>query len=305
MRCISSSSHHPAKMITPILTDVSLRDGIQGAKPEDYPTNKKFHILRSILNDHSPQNIEIGAFVSPKVLPIMKDTAKLFEHTPNILKTAGKTANLYALVPNKVGLYNAIDCGFTNFSFITSVSNAFQFKNTGKTLLQKKTELNEMMRYIASMKSPAKTKLYISCVNECPVIGPIDNDVIIYEILSSYGQSNGYSQYGEYDEICISDTMGTLKPRDFEYIVDGLLRFGMPKTQLSVHLHINEENEMAAKRILYACFRRGISRFDVSLLSEGGCSVTMNKKQLKPNMTYDFFYKTFEEYKMEHKESSV
>ena len=299
MRCISSSFHTQSKMITPILTDVSLRDGIQGANAEDYPTNKKLHILRSICNTYSPQNIEIGSFVSPKVLPIMEDTAKIFEQAHNILKTAGKNANLYALVPNKIGLFNAIDCGITNFSFITSVSNAFQFKNTGKNLLQKKTDLHEMMRYIAKMNSLTRTKLYVSCINECPVMGPIDNDVIIYEILSSYGQSNRYSQYGEYDEICLSDTMGTLKPKDFEYIVDGLLRFGIPKTQLSVHLHINEDNESAAERILYACFRRGISRFDVSVLSEGGCSVTMDKKQLKPNMTYDFFYKTFEEYKME------
>lgn len=287
------SSNRPAKMITPILTDVSLRDGIQGANPDDYPTNTKLHILRSICDKFSPQNIEIGSFVSPKVLPIMADTAKIFEQASNV------SSNLYALVPNKVGLFNAIDSGFTNFSFITSVSNAFQFKNTGKNLLQKKTDLHDMMKYIAKLKSHTSTKLYVSCVNECPVTGPIDNDVIIYEILSSYGQSNEYSQYGEYDEICLSDTMGTLKPRDFEYIVDGLLRFGMPKTQLSVHLHINEENEQAAKRILFACFHRGISRFDVSVLSEGGCSVTMDKKQLKPNMTYDFFYKTLDEYNVQ------
>jgi hydroxymethylglutaryl-CoA lyase len=293
MRCISSYYNRPAKMITPILTDVSLRDGIQGANPYDYPTNTKLHILRSICDNFSPQNIEIGSFVSPKVLPIMADTAKIFEQASNV------SSNLYALVPNKVGLFNAIDSGFTNFSFITSVSNAFQFKNTGKNLLQKKTDLHDMMKYIAKLKSHTRTKLYVSCVNECPVTGPIDNDVIIYEILSSYGQSNEYSQYGEYDEICLSDTMGTLKPRDFEYIVDGLLRFGMPKTQLSVHLHINEENEQAAKRILFACFHRGISRFDVSVLSEGGCSVTMDKKQLKPNMTYEFFYKTFDEYNVQ------
>ena len=324
MRCISSYYNRPAKMITPILTDVSLRDGIQGANPDDYPTNTKLHILRSICDKFSPQNIEIGSFVSPKVLPIMADTAKIFEHASNVsplfLQNAvgvspdnrpiptfstplhplsGIVPNLYALVPNKVGLFNAIDCGFTNFSFITSVSNAFQFKNTGKNLLQKKTDLHDMMKYIAKLKSHTRTKLYVSCVNECPVTGPIDNDVIIYEILSSYGQSNEYSQYGEYDEICLSDTMGTLKPRDFEYIVDGLLRFGMPKTQLSVHLHINEENEQAAKRILYACFHRGISRFDVSVLSEGGCSVTMDKKQLKSNMTYDFFYKTLDEYNVQ------
>lgn len=291
------------KMIRPILSDVSLRDGIQGANSDNYPTSKKLNILRTICEKHSPNNIEIGAFVSPTVLPIMKDTAKIFEHAPNILNTFNKSADLYALVPNKVGLFNAIDCGFKNFSFITSVSNAFQFKNTGKNLIQKKFELHEMMQYIATLNICAKTKLYISCVNECPATGVIDNDFIIYEILSSYSQTNAYSQYGEYDEICISDTMGTLKSRDFEYIVDGLLRFGIPKTQLSIHLHVNDENAFNAKQILYACFHRGINRFDVSVLSEGGCSVTMDADKLKPNMTYEFFYDTFEEYIQEYQKS--
>jgi isopropylmalate/homocitrate/citramalate synthase len=295
-----SSSPKKTSTATPILFDVSLRDGIQGANPEYYTTSKKLNILRTICNKHTPTNMEIGAFVSPKVLPIMKDTAKIFEYAPSILNAFNKSANLYALVPNKVGLHYAVDCGFTNFSFITSVSNAFQFKNTGKTLTEKKTELQEMMKYIANLNFAAKTKLYVSCINECPLIGRIDNDFVIYEILSSYSQSNSYSQYREYDEICISDTMGTLKWQDFEYIIDGLLRFGMPKTQLSVHLHVNDENAANAKQILYACFNRGINRFDVSVLSEGGCSVTMLPDKLKPNMTYEFVYNAYDEYIKEY-----
>jgi isopropylmalate/homocitrate/citramalate synthase len=117
--------------------------------------------------------------------------------------------------------------------------------------------------------------------------------LIVHEILSSYGRSD---QEYEYDEICISDTMGTLKCHDFEYIVNGLFRFGISKTRISMHLHINSENALESKRILFACFRQGIYRFDVSTLSEGGCSVTMNANQMKPNMSYDFFQSVFDEY---------
>jgi len=280
--------------ITPILFDVSLRDGIQGANPIDYPTNKKIEIMSSISDKYSPSKMEIGSFVSPKVLPIMSDTEQLFNAAPTIFRNTGKYAELYALVPNKVGLLNAIKCGFTNFSFITSVSNAFQMKNTGKNLLHKKTELQEMMRHISNLSIPAKTKLYISCINECPINGLIDNDVVIHEILSSY---NRFDMDVEYDEICISDTMGTLKYRDFEYILNGLMRFGFPKTRISLHLHINWENAEDAKRILFMCFDRGIQRFDVSAISEGGCSVTMDSNKLKSNMTYEFFNSVLEDYK--------
>ena len=280
----------------PILFDVSLRDGIQGANPLHYPTNRKLDILRSICQNQSPGKIEIGAFVSPKVLPIMSDTAKLLELAPSVIHAFGNPVDIYALVPNKVGLLQAIKYGCKNFSFITSVSNAFQVKNTGKNLLYKKNELNEMLQCIAELNLSSKTKLYVSCVNECPVTGLIDNDFIIHEILSSYGNVNHHDINESYDEICISDTMGTLKSRDFEYIVDGLMRFGMAASHISLHLHVNSENERDAKRILFACFQRGIHKFDASVISEGGCSVTMNTNQLKPNMTYDFLHTTLREY---------
>ena len=275
--------------ITPIIFDVSLRDGLQGANPLDYPTLKKSEILHTIHQNYAPSKLEIGAFVSPKILPIMSDTAKLLELVHSSVRD---TTDIYVLVPNNVGLLNAIKSGFTNFSFITSVSNAFQVKNTGKSLSHKKIELEKMMQYIKTLNFHVKTKLYISCVNECPLNGIVDSDFIIHEILSSYGIIE------EYDELCISDTMGTLKSRDFEYIADGLIRFGISPYRISIHLHINKENENEAKQILFACFRRKINRFDVSVISDGGCSVTMNSNKLKPNMSYDFLYSTLDEYKL-------
>jgi hydroxymethylglutaryl-CoA lyase len=275
--------------IKPIIFDVSLRDGLQSANPKEYTTLKKYEILHAIHHKFSPAKMEIGAFVSPKILPIMGDTSILFDLVQSHVKDS---TDIYALVPNKIGLLTAINSGFTNFSFVTSVSNAFQVKNTGRNLIYKKSELDEMVKYIKLLKMPVKTKLYISCITECPVTGPVNSDFIIHEIISSYGLVD------EYDELCISDTMGTLKCKDFEYIVDNLIRFGVTPSRISIHLHINSENEIEAKQILFACFRRKINQFDVSIISEGGCSVTMNPEQLKPNMTYDFLYSALEEYKL-------
>ena len=285
-------SKNASNIITPIFFDVSLRDGIQGANPIAYPTSRKMYLFQSIYDKYLPKKIEIGSFVSPKVLPIMSDTAKLFDSIPDFIK---ENTDLYVLVPNKVGLLKAIDCGFSNFSFITSVSNAFQIKNTGKNLEQKRAELTDMMKIIKDSSIQAKTKLYVSCVTECPLLGKLDNDFIMHEIVSRYGVPD-IRQIPEYDEICISDTMGTLRSSDFEYIVEGLIRFGVSPSRISIHLHINQTNKEQAKQILFACFRRKINRFDVSVISEGGCSVTMDSKQLKPNMTYDFLKESLEEY---------
>lgn len=282
---LSKMHNSTLKKIAPILFDVSLRDGIQGADPSKYETCVKFKWLKEIHETYNPPKMEIGSFVSPKVLPIMADTPVIFKYASALIPS-----DLYVLVPNKTGLLSAIDCGARNFSFITSVSNAFQVKNTRRNLEYKKVELSGMLQEIAKIESHCKTKLYVSCINQCPLFGLIDNDVVLNELLSSYVFVDAY------DEICLSDTMGTLKCSDFEYIVDGLMRFGLDKNRISLHLHIGPDNFSEAKHILFACFKRGIYRFDVSDIMEGGCSVSMNASQLKPNMTYEFFYSALEEH---------
>ena len=281
--------------VKPVLFDVSLRDGIQGADPSQYNTATKKSIFSDIRTKYAPPKMEIGSFVSPKVLPIMSDSADVFEFCAKKIKEEEFPPDLYALVPNKKGLLDAIRFGVRHFSFITSVSNEFQHKNTRRTLDYKKTEIKEMMDMLASSRPNSYTKLYVSCINECPITGLIDRDFIIYEILSSYGLID-YEGDAIFNEICLSDTMGTLRAGDFEYIVDGLLRFGLAKNRISVHLHVGKDNVVEAKRILFACFKRGINRFDVSAIKEGGCSVSMDRVNLKPNMTYEFFYETLGEY---------
>ena len=62
-------------------------------------------------------------------------------------------------------------------SFITSVSNDFQIKNIQKTLIQTKDEINNICNYIIDKN--IHKKLYISCINHCPISGIIDNIIDI------------------------------------------------------------------------------------------------------------------------------
>jgi hypothetical protein len=132
---------------------------------------------------------------------------------------------------------------------------------------------------------PAKSrqKLYVSCVNRCPIIGRIDNDFIVHELLH-------YHTAYAFDEICLSDTCGTLTYDDFEYVADTILHFGVPASKLSLHLHVNDSNRNEVSQIVRYCLSKRITRFDVSMLTTGGCSVTMSEGQCLPNMTYDLFY---------------
>lgn len=273
--------------ISPILFDVSLRDGLQGANPTDWPTAKKREVFNTINTKYRPQSIELGSLCSYKLLPIMADTRELHSHVISIFKEENKetTNNAYVLIPAVSKLRTAITYGMTHLSFVTSVSNIFQLKNTNMTLTKVKSDFSQMFEMLQEEPDSQRyvKKLYISCINECPISGKIDNDFIINEILHYYTKFS-------FDELCLSDTCGTLLYDDFEYIIETIHFFGVPLSKISLHLHVSSTNLENLERILRYCFRKGINKFDVAMIETGGCSVTMDKDKLLANMTYEQFY---------------
>lgn len=281
--------------VRPQLTDVSLRDGIQSAAVSEFPTQRKKEILHNIMTQYVPARIEVGSFVSPKVLPIMADTNELYQYgaqwsgnreQEDTTKSA-MVPMLGVLVPNMRGLNMAVDNGVKYMSFITSVSEDFQLKNTRKSLFDTKTELHEMTAAARQSMPDTYLKLYISCISKCPLRGELDSSHIVSELMC-------YSSF-DFDELCLSDTCGTLKLINFKNIVSTIINYGVPVSKLSVHLHVLPDNEDNVVEILKYCFEHGINKFDVSLLEQGGCSVTMGK-DTKPNLSYDLFYRALNLY---------
>jgi isopropylmalate/homocitrate/citramalate synthase len=277
-----------------ILFDTSLRDGIQNSNPESYNLEQKFNIFKNIYSNYNPKSIEIGSLSSPKILPIMKDTLELYDlisnHYNGLQKLGLQNINysdIYVLIPTISKLEFALCKNIKNFTFITSVSEEFQMKNTGKFLKDIKNEFYKIEEIIKSYKksnnknTEYKLKLYISCINYCSMKGKIDNHHIIKEILD-------YHIYYNFDELCLSDTCGNLAFEDFKYIIDSILFFGVNRDKISLHLHVNINNILNVEKILFYSFDKKINKFDVSILSEGGCSVTMSKDKLLPNLSYNF-----------------
>jgi isopropylmalate/homocitrate/citramalate synthase len=283
------------KKIKPQLFDVTLRDGLQTVPKEMHhiwTTQEKKNAYYRIKFNYNPQNIEAGSLVNPKILPIFSDSLKLYN---SIIEDLGQIPNyntqnekIYLLIPNLQMLKRALENGVENFSFITSISNAFQKKNTNKTLLETKKELQLMCDEIKP-NSRNKIKLYISCINDCPLTGQIDNDYIVREILL-------YEKEQKIGELCLSDTCGTLKFEDFEYIIDNCLYFGIPSNKFSLHLHYSEKNLENTKQILHYALDKNINKFDVSMLDGGGCAVTMKREECAQNLSYEIFYRFLVDY---------
>jgi len=280
--------------------DVTLRDGLQALSIEEqkkYTFKEKINLYHRISFNYNPKNIEIGSIVSQKVMPIFKDSVKLFE---NIKMYENDVHELngyvrpknFMLVPNSKQLKNVINnTDMNNFSFITSVSEKFQLRNTKQTLDESYSNIYEMMYSFEENKYRQKLpfiKLYVSCINECPISGKIDNDFIVNKLLMINKMN--------VDNICLSDTCGTLDVEDFEYIVDTCKFFGLPSNKLSLHLHVKNGREDIVEKIIHKALDRRIIDFDVSLLETGGCSVTMNKNQIAPNLSYELYYKSLVNY---------
>jgi len=277
----------------------------------------KKNIYHEIYFNYRPKSIEIGSVVSNKVLPIFKDSLELFDYVQrhqesikhhfdyilpdenynyllianyNKLKqifenNENNENNEYREYDNKFNKFNKL-----NYSFITSVSNSFQKKNTKMNLEQSDQDILNMIYFLDDKfnKHDYRIKLYVSCISECPIEGKIDLDIIIKRLL----QINNFNV----DKICLSDTCGTLELHDFKYIIDKCIKNGIEPNKLSLHLHVKKRREYIVENIIYHALDNGIIEFDVSLLDSGGCSVTMAKDNLSPNLSYDLYYKSLTNY---------
>ena len=256
------------------LFDVSMRDGIQ-TFDSVLPTNRKILMINQIIDKQDPVTMEIGSIVSQNVLPQFYDSLPLYSWAT--MEYPGK--QFYLLTPNKKGVEIAIENDVNNLSFITSVSDAFQQKNIKKTLKQTKEELDKMYEIADNSSVIHSIKLYISCINECPIDGDIDKNYIINEI------EEYFYKYPKVTNICISDTCGTLSYANFKYIIDRLSR-RIPIHNLSLHLHYSNKDDIT--NILLYAYDKGITKFDVSdIENSGGCSVTIEKGKTNANLTYE------------------
>jgi hypothetical protein len=269
--------------------DVSLRDGIQSIPVhlhQNYTTNEKMKIYTNIINQYNPESIEIGSLVSPKVLPVLGDSIDLYNRCTSI----DDNLDHYLLVPSITKIKTVLDICCKNVSLITSVSETFQQLNTKKSLEQTKTEIKEITKKISN----GKIKLYVSCIDECPIVGKISHDIICDELMYYYKNF-------KLETICLSDTCGTLTNDSFVRIIDKCYSMGLSYNILSLHLHTDPTSESSitnTKQIIYSALDRKISRFDVSCLDTGGCSVTMGSKT-KPNLSYSLYYKSLVDYIIE------
>lgn len=286
--------HNKLKNVTAF--DVTLRDGLQGLSKEEQTNIKsidKINLYLNIKQKYNPPNMEIGSIVSNKLFPVFEDSAQLFNYIEQLQieelsqENNYKFTNNYILIPNETKFKEVNKfIGLNHFSFITSVSESFQMKNTKMSLNESFQQINRMVKQVKNNNN--KVKVYVSCINECPIEGKIPILNIVSELFALSTLN--------IDMICLSDTCGTLTHKDFIDIIENTKNVGINPKKLSLHLHVSPEREHEVEKIFHAAINYGIAEFDVSDLKSGGCSITLDREKLAPNMSYEQYYKFLSTY---------
>lgn len=233
------------------IVDVGPRDGLQNEK-QPVPAAAKIALIDA-LTDAGVPAVEAGAFVSPKWVPQMADTAEVLR---GIRRRA--TTTYPVLVPNMKGWEAACAApGVTEIAIFGAASESFSQRNINCSI----AESLERFRPVATAARAAGVRVrgYVSCVIACPYEGLID-PARVAEVSAALFDLGCY-------EISLGDTIGVGTPDQARTM---LRRVSQAVPMPSLALHFHDTYGQALANIL-ACLEEGATVIDSSTGGLGGC----------------------------------
>ena len=232
------------------MVEVGPRDGLQN-EAKTVPAAIKVQLIES-LADAGLTAIEAGAFVSPKGVPQMADTAEVLagiSRRPNV--------SYPVLVPNMKGFEAAITSGCTEIAIFGAASETFSRKNINCSIAE---SLERFAPVVAASKTAGmRVRGYVSCVLGCPYEGAVEPEAVA-------DVSRKLLALGCY-EISLGDTIGVGTPAKAVAMVEAVAKV-VPRERLAVHFHDTYGQALAN---ILACLERGIAVVDSSVAGLGGC----------------------------------
>ncbi|MEA2342723.1 MAG: hydroxymethylglutaryl-CoA lyase, partial [Thermoanaerobaculia bacterium] len=225
------------------VVEVGPRDGLQNEKVV-IPTEAKIDYITA-LADAGLTTIEAGAFVSPKWVPQMADTAEVYRNIP---KDPG--VDYPVLVPNMKGLERAIETGVKSISIFTAASDTFNKRNINMSI-------DESFANYAPVAARARAegmrvRGYVSTAFGCPYEG----DVAPEKVLEVSARLLDLGCY----EVSVGDTIGVGTPVQVQGVIGMLLQV-IPASKLAMHFHDTRGTALANT---LAALEMGIATFDAS-----------------------------------------
>jgi hydroxymethylglutaryl-CoA lyase len=196
------------------------------------------------------EEIEVGSFVPPKLIPAMADTGEIvaFARTiPNI--------KVVALAPNLKGFQRALEAGAHKVTFPVSASRAHSESNVRMT----PGEMVEEVRKCAQHPHPGvEIEGAVSTAFGCTLQGTVPEDDVVRIA----------SQLAEFcDGVALADTVGYANPAQVKRL------FARVRSHIGEKLegaHFHNTRGLGLANAL-AAYEEGVRHFDSSMGGLGGC----------------------------------
>jgi len=230
------------------ICEVGPRDGLQNAH-HLMPTQAKKAWIAA-LAAAGLEEIEVGSFVPPKLIPAMADTGEVvaFARTiPNL--------KVVALAPNLKGFQRALEAGAHKVTFPVSASRKHSESNVRMTPEQMVEEVRKCARY---PHPGVEIEGAVSTAFGCTLQGDVPEDDVL-RIAAALAEFC--------DCVALADTVGYANPAQIRRV------FRKVRTEIGAKLeaaHLHNTRGLGLANAL-AAYEEGVRHFDSSLGGLGGC----------------------------------
>lgn len=238
-----------------LISEVGPRDGLQSIG-QVMPTRDKKRWIRAQW-EAGTREIEVGAFVPPKLLPQMADTAEITRWAVSL-----EGLDVAVLAPNLRGVQDAVAAGAHKISLPFSMSESHSLKNLRKTHTEVLQEIGRCVEYLATLPQGQRPlfEIGLSTAFGCTIEGPVPEARVIKlaEAVIALGV----------DEVGLSDTTGYGNPAQLKRLATGIWAAVGQQRLTGVHLH-NTRGQGLANALM--AVELGFTTVDSSLGGLGGC----------------------------------
>ena len=232
------------------IVEVGPRDGLQNEK-RIWSIDERIELI-NLLSDCGFDEIEVGSFVSPKWVPQMADTDKVFKQV-----NKNPSTRYSVLVPNDKGMESAMSEDVKDISIFTAASEAFTQKNINCTIDESFERFAPIVRQAHDNRM--RVRGYVSCVIACPYSGDIDPKMVAEVSARLYDLGCA--------EISLGDTIGKGTPDSIQRMITAVSN-RVPTSMLAMHCHDTYGTALANIQAALLC---GIKIIDSAITGLGGC----------------------------------
>ena len=234
------------------LCEVGPRDGLQMAS-QLMPTEVKLRWIRQ-LAAAGLKHIEVGSFVSPRLVPQMADTAQVVKGALEI-----EGLRVYALAANLKGAMAAHEAGAHVLAIPISASDTHSRANVNKSTDGQIEMVRAIVDWVRAQPRPMRIDAAVATAFGCSMEGAVPQQRVV-EVAAALARTGA-------DDIALADTVGYANPAQIRSVVRAVQDAIGAKLK---KLHLHDTMGLGLANVL-AGLDEGIRSFDACLAGLGGC----------------------------------